>query len=164
MAITQTITGKSVEASYSSELETFPASIAPTSGTISTGYRKDKIIGVGTEFTNDFQKGDFIWLTTTNEVVEIIFVADNLNITLGKELDSDVSGVAYKVVKKSGFKKVSWLIDGNAEAVINGITYPASTSKTYGNDKPNSQGGGDKIPPVLVDSEANGNVVFLSGE
>jgi len=197
MAITQVVTGRNVEAEYSNVKDTFPASAAPTAGTISTGYRLDQIIGVATVFLTDVEKGDYIWFTTTDELVEVkgvqdigvatVFltdvekgdyiwftttdelvevkgVQDDLILSLEREVAGALAGVAFKIVKKNGYKTISWLVDSVAAAEINSISYEAGVSKSYGNSKPNGEGGGNRLAPVLVDSAINGNVVNISAE
>lgn len=164
MAITQVVTGRNVEAEYSNVKDTFPASAAPTAGTISTGYRLDQIIGVATVFLTDVEKGDSIWFTTTDELVEVKGVQDDLILSLEREVAGALAGVAFKIVKKNGYKTISWLVDSVAAAEINSISYGAGVSKTYGNSKPNGEGGGNRLAPVLVDSSVNGNVVNISAE
>jgi len=164
MAVTTKTTGRNVEAEYANVKETFPESVAPIGGTVSTGYRKDQIVGAGTSFKDEIEKGDYIWFTTTDELVEVVSVTDDTHLSLKYELAGTLAGVAYKVVKRNSFKIISWLVDDANTAAINGITYPLASSKSYGNDKPNGQGGGDRLAPVLVDTTANGNTVFISGE
>lgn len=164
MAITQVVTGRNVEASYDNVKDTFPASAAPTAGTVSTGYRKDQIIGSSTVFNTDVEKGDYIWFTTTDELVEVEAVQDDTILSLKQEVAGALSGVAFKIVKKNGYKTISWLIDTAAAAEINSISYEAGVSKTYGNSKSNGEGGGNRLAPVLVDSAINGNVVNISAE
>ena len=72
MALTTTIIGASVRGVYDNVKDTFPASIAPTSGTVSTKSSLKQIIGVGTVFISDVNNGDFIWFTTTDELVEVL--------------------------------------------------------------------------------------------
>jgi len=164
MAITTQVIGNIVESKYDNVKETFPESVAPTGGTISTGYRLDQLIGVGTSFLSDLEKGDVIWFTTTDELADVIAIDGDLKVTLSREISGSLAGVAFRVVKKNGFKSISWLIDSANPALINTIEYPLGTSKSYGNDKPNGQGGGRRTNPVLVDSTLNGNIVYVSGE
>ncbi len=166
MAVTTKTNGRNVDAEYSNVKETFPESTAATSGTVSTVNNLEKVVGVGTVFTTDFQRGDHIWFTTTDELVEIRNIVDDLNMTLSRPAPTSVTGVAFSIVKKSdnNFKTVSWLIDAANPAKINEIDYPASTSRSYGNDKPNGQGGGNRISPIIVDSTGNSNIVYVSAE
>ena len=164
MAVTEKITGQNVESAYANVKETFPQSVAPSAGTISTGSRLDQIVGSGTSFKSEIEKGDWIWDTTNDELVEVMCVLDDTSIRLARELSNSLAGAAFRIVKKNGFKKISWVVDDLNDATINGIAYPLATSKTYGNDKPNGQGGGERLAPVLIDTTANGNTVFISGE
>ncbi len=164
MAVTEVITGRNVESSYENVLETFPKSISPTGGTVSTGSRNDQIVGSGTSFNTDLEKSDYIWFTTTNELMEVRNVVDDENLTLYREVSGTLSGVSFKIVKKNSFKSISWLLDSVGTAEINSIIYPISSSKTYGNSKPNGQGGGNRLSPLLINTTTNSNIVYVSGE
>lgn len=163
MAITTNITGRTVNASYDSVKDTFPASAAG-SGTLSTvnGLNK-QMVGVTTTFLQDIEKGDFIWFTTTDELIEVENVVSDTRASLVRGTATALSGVAYKIVKKNGFRSISWMIDGAAAADINSITYPSSSSSSDSDVKPNGQGGGARRDPILVDSTANANVVYVTG-
>jgi hypothetical protein len=153
------------DASYDNVKETFPESVAPTSGTVSTvNGLNTRVIGVGTVFLTDVKKGDSIWFPVNDEVREVESVCDDLTLTLKFPVDTTVTGEAFKIVPKNGYSIVSWGVDSTAGADINGISYEASMSRTIGNQQPIGQGGGKRIAPLLIDSTVNGNIVYVSAE
>lgn len=165
MALTTIQTGSAIDAEYSNVKDTFPASVAPTSGTISTvNTLNKKVAGTGTVFLTDVVAGDFIWFTTVDELVEIENVVSDTSLTLKFPTLTTLTGVAFKIVKKNSFKNISWVIDGAGTAEINTIVYPASYSKTMGNSKSNGEGSTGRLSPILVDSTTNANVVYVSAE
>lgn len=156
-------TGNVTKVEYSNEKETFPISVAATSGTISTGTRKDFIVGVGTVFTTDLQKGDYIWDTTNDELIEVEGVVSDTEIYLKKEFTNALSGTAaWKIVPRVHYTTISWAIDSGGAASINTISFPTSTSESYNNDKPYGQGGGRRLAPILIDCTTNANTVNIS--
>ena len=165
MALTTVTVGSVVKGEYSNVKDTFPASVAPTSGTISTvnGLNK-QVVGVGTVALTDLQKGDFIWFTTTDELIEVENVVGDLAFSLVTGTSAPLSGVAFKIVKKNGFSSISWMIDSLGTAEINTIVYPAQSSESFGNSKPNGQGGGRRLSPIIVDTTTNGNIAYVTGE
>jgi hypothetical protein len=163
MAITKNELNGMTDASYDSVKDTFPASVASTSGTLSTvNGLNTRVIGVGTVFLTDVKKGDYIWFTTTDEVRRVENVTDDLTLTLKSAVATTVTAGAFKIVPKNGYEAISWSIASTGAATINGITYEASMSNSIGSQKPNSQGGGRNVAPVLIDSTANTNIVFVS--
>jgi hypothetical protein len=154
---TQTITAGNTDATFD---------VATLGDLISSVNNLEKIVGTFTSFTTDCQPGDYIWFTTTDELVEIRNIVDDTNLTLAAAVPTSVTDVAWKIVRKSdnGFNRVSWVIDSVGAASINEIAYPASTSETLGDTQPNGQGGGRRIAPIIVDSTANSNVVYVTGE
>lgn len=164
MAVTTVQTDRNIEASYANVKETFPESQAPVGGTISTGSRTDQIIGVGTSFTEELQRGDYIWDNTNDEIARVENVVSDTELRLSVELSNALAGATYRVVKKPGFKTISWLVDDVNTAKINTITYPLATSKSYGNGKSNTAGGGYRLSPIIIDTTVNGNTVYASGE
>ncbi len=164
MAVTINKLNGMTDASYDNVKETFPVSTSGT-GTLSTVNGLDtRVIGVGTSFLTEAKKGDYIWFTTTDELREIESIADDLTLTLKFPVDTTVTGVAFSVVPRNGYRNVSWGIDSAAGADINGISYEASMSRSVGNSKPNGQGGGSRIAPLLIDSTVNSNIVFVAAE
>ena len=163
MAVTINIQSGVADASYDNVKDTFPQSAAPTGGTVSTSGRKDYIVGSGTSFLSDFKLGDYIWFTTTDEVVKISNIVSDTELYINKELSGAVSGVAFKVVPREGWKMVSVAVDGAGAANINNIQYPASYSVSYGNGRTVSNGG-RRQEPVLIDSTVSGNVVLVNAQ
>lgn len=159
---TSNTTGKVTKVQYSNEKDTFPLSSAPTAGTISTGTRKDFIVGSSTVFLTDLEKGDYIWDTTNDELREVVGVVSNTEVYLDREFTNALSGAAFKIVPKNIYRTMSWAIDAADTAEINGIEFPASTSESLENDKPNFEGGGRRLSPILIDCTANGNTVNVS--
>lgn len=166
MALTTTIMGSTVRGVYDNVKDTFPASTAPTGGTITSGSRLDRLTGVGTSFLTDLEKGDFIWNTVTDELLEVESVCSDTEATLKTEMAGAITTDTFKIVKRTDnrFKTISWVIDATGTAEINTVVYPAETSESIGDTKPNGQGGGRKLSPILVDSTTNSNKVYVTGE
>lgn len=159
---TSNTTGNVTKVEYSNEKETFPVSVAPTSGTISTGTRKDFIVGASTVFLTDVEVGDYIWDTTNDELRKVVGVLSNTEIYLEKEFTNALSADPFKIVPKNVYRTMSWAIDAVGAADINGITFAASMSETLENNKPNGEGGGRRLSPILIDCTANANIVNVS--
>jgi len=164
MALSTVISGNKVRGSYSNVKDTFPASEAGA-GTLSTvnGLNK-QMVGVTTTFLQDIEKGDFIWFTTVDELIEVENVLSDTEASLVRGTATALSGVAYKIVKKNGFSSISWMIDSLGTAEIDTIVYPAQSSESSGNSKPNQQGGGRRLTPIIVDTTTNGNIAYVTGE
>tara|TARA_R110000803_G_scaffold16197_8_gene44492 strand:+ start:8206 stop:8700 length:495 start_codon:yes stop_codon:yes gene_type:complete len=164
MAVTTNNLNGMTDASYDNVKDTFPKSIASTSGTISSVNGLDKkIVGASTVFLTDFQVGDYIWFTTTDEVRRIENIVDDTNLTLEFPVATTVTAVAFSVVRKTGYKNISWMNDSVGVADINNMTYPASTSRTMSSGA-NGSGGGKRIAPLLIDTTASSNIVYVSAE
>jgi hypothetical protein len=164
MAVTTNRTGRLVDATYTNVKETFPVSTAGA-GTVSTVNGADrKVVGSGTAFTTDFSVGDYIWFKTADELAEIENIVSDTEMSLRIAPETTATGDTYGIIKKNNYSNISWLIDPLTDADINKFTFKAGTSKTYGNSKSNTLGGGKRLPPILIDSTANSNTVFISAE
>lgn len=115
------------------------------------------VTGLGTTFLADVHRGDFIWFTSNDKLIEVEEVVDNTNLYL-KTPVTTVTLAPFRVVKRNGFKTVSWNINSAGTADIDGVTYPLGTSETIDESED-----GSRIVPLLVDSTANSNVVYVTG-
>jgi len=156
MALTINTLSGSVYASYNNVKDTFPQSVASTGAGADTvqvsGY---DIIGTGTAFTTDYQKGDFIWLVDNDEIRRIENIVSDTKMTLEQSATTD-SSTTHKVVPRQGYKSVSFLIDDAGAAEINGISIPANASDSWETN--------NKFIPVLIDSTVNANVVTVTAK
>lgn len=154
MAVTTNQNGKHTDAEYSNVKETFPESTAGA-GTVSTvnGLNK-KVVGSGTSFTTDFQRGDTIWFKTADELCEIDNIVSDTEMTLVLAPATTATADTYGIVKKSNYNFISWSIDSTGAAEINGITYDAGISNS---DERKTR----RLSPFLVDSTSNANKVFV---
>lgn len=163
MAVTTNKTGRLVDATYTNVKETFPESTAGA-GTVSTVNGADrKVVGVGTSFTS-LSAGDYIWFKTADELAEIENIVSDTELSLRIAPETTATGDTYGTIKKNNYTNISWLIDDVGVADVNNFTFPKSTSRTYGNGKGNTVGGGKRLQPILIDSTANTNTVFISAE
>ncbi len=163
MAVTTNKTGRLVDATYDNVKETFPVSTAGA-GTVSTVNGADrKVVGIGTSFTS-LSVGDYIWFKTADELAEIENIVSDTELSLRIAPETTATGDTYATIKKNNYSNISWLIDPLTDADINKFTFKAGTSRTYGSSKSNTMGGGKRLPPVLIDSTANTNTVFISAE
>ncbi len=153
-----------VDGAYDNVKETFPVSVTGAGTVSSVNGRNVRIVGVGTAFLSAAQIGDFVWFKGNDELREIESICDDETLTLKFPLDVTATGDTYAIVPKHGYSNVSWGVDSVAAADINGISYEAGMSRSIGNSKPNGQGGGKRIAPILIDSTVNGNIVFVTAE
>jgi hypothetical protein len=161
MAITLNNKNGMTDASYTNVQETFPVSIAGT-GEISAGNGTNtRVLGDGnTLFLSEFQIGDFIWDDFSGEIREVESIADDNTLTLKIGFGEELDVVSFRIVKKTGYRSVSWGIDSAAGATINGIAYEAGMSRTIGNSNP----GVRRVAPVLIDTFTSLNTVFIAAE
>ena len=161
MAITLNDKNGMADASYTNVKETFPASIAGSGLVSSVNGANVRVIGnASTLFLSEVQVGDYIWFSSTDEVREVESITDNKTLTLKLGTAAAVTTAAYKVVKKTGYRSVSWSVDAASGASINGIAYEAGMSRTIGNSNP----GGRRVAPVLIDTTGNSSSVFIAAE
>tara|TARA_R110002096_G_scaffold101463_2_gene224297 strand:+ start:523 stop:1017 length:495 start_codon:yes stop_codon:yes gene_type:complete len=152
------------DASYSNVKDTFPESVVGVGTISSVNGLNTRIIGVGTSFLTAAKKGDYVWFKGNDELREIESVCDDLTLTIKFPVDVTATGDTFGIVPRNGYRAISWGVDSTAGADINGISYEASMSRSIGNSKPNGEGGGSRIAPLLIDSTVNGNIVFVSAE
>lgn len=160
MAITLNDKNGMADASYTSVKETFPASIAGTGDIAFGNGTNSRVIGTGTSFLSEVQIGDFIWANSVDEIREIESIADDNTLTLKFGFSTTQANDGFRIIKKTGYRSVSWSIDSAAGATINGIAYEAGMSRTIGNSNP----GVRRVAPVLIDTVGNGNTVFIAAE
>ena len=164
MAVTTNQTGRLVDADYDNVKDTFPVSSAGT-GTISTVNGADRfVVGVGTSFLTEVEVGEFIWFKTADELAKVESIVSDTELYLVSAPATTATGDTFGVVPKVPYSSISWMIDADGAADVNGVTYPANTSRVYGNGKPNTSGGGRRLTPLLIDATANANNVYVSGE
>lgn len=163
MAVTTNKTGRLVDATYDNVKETFPVSTAGA-GTVSTVNGADrKVVGVGTSFTS-LNVGDYIWFKTADELAEIENIVSDTELSLRIAPETTATADTYGTVAKTNYASISWLIDDAGTGDVNKFTFPSGTSRTYGNGKGNTIGGGKRLSPILIDSTTNSNVIFVSAE
>jgi hypothetical protein len=114
------------------------------------------VYGVGSAFTTDFQKGDFVWFTDTDELRRIENIVDDTKMTLEHPVAATITAKPFKVISREGYNSVSWLNDSVGAIEINGIAMPADASDTFRTDL--------KFFPILIDSTSNANVVYLTAK
>jgi hypothetical protein len=164
MAVITKTTGAGLDADYDNVKETFPVSAAGA-GTVSTVNGSNiLVIGSGSAFTTAVKVGDFIWFKTADELAEVVSIVSDTELYLKNTPGTTATADTYGIVPKINYKSVSWSIDVDGAAGINGIDYPAGISNTYSSGKPNTNGGGRRIVPFLIDSTANTNNVYISAQ
>jgi hypothetical protein len=125
---------------------TVPATSTKT-GTITTAGKN--VVGVGTKFTTEIKKGDWIAdLVTNNELRVVTDVRDDLFLTIDSAFTADIAGATLTVVR-SRAKQVSLANAGGAAATIDGVTFAVGESVTYPKSNKNPDGK-DFIDPLLV--------------
>lgn len=147
-----TISGQ--HADYDNVKDTFPQSTALT-GTISAVNNDTLIIGSGTAFTTELQVGEYIYIAAQSAFRQIRAINSDTELVVKSAFPSAVSGATPKRVPVQGYRMISWAIDADGTAKIDNITFPASQSGTL------DYSGGKRPEPVLIDSTANANNVYL---
>ena len=156
MALTSEINAGTAHAAYANVKETFPESTAATSGTISIliGDLK-KVVGVGTVFLTDFNVGDYIWITTADDLRRISSIASDTEMTL--QFPATVAAAdTFRKIKPIGYYTVSWANDITGVSNINKIPFAAGLSATYD--------GTIARKVILIDSTVSGGTVNVIAE
>lgn len=162
MAVTTEISGSILQADYDNVKETFPESAAGA-GTVSTVNGANLlVIGSGTAFTTAVEVGDWIWFKTADELAEVVSVVSDTELYLKATPGTTATADTYGIVPKISYKSISWMIDADGVADVNRITFPADTTNVYSSGKPNTNGGGRRVPPFLIDTTASANNVYVS--
>jgi len=151
MAVTTTINTGVAHASYDNVKDTFPLSQAPTSGTISVTSNLNTVEGTTTVFKTDFNAGDHIWFTSTDEIRKIASIESDTMLTLELAVAGAITTQAFKKVKPVGYSNISWANDATGVSNINGIAMPASLSGSYDTSK-------ERVV-LLIDSTVGGGIV-----
>jgi hypothetical protein len=164
MAVTTETSGSITQADYDNVKETFPVSTAGA-GTVSTVNSANLLVsGSGTAFTTAVNVGDWIWFKTADELAEVASIVSDTELYLKASPGTTATGDTYGVVPKMNYKSVSFMIDADGVADVNRITYPADTTNVFSSGKPNTSGGGRRLDPLLIDSTASTNNVYVSAQ
>ena len=156
MALTSEIKAGTAHAAYANVKETFPESTAATSGTISVlAANLRNVVGVGTVFLTDFNVGDYIWITTADDLRRIDSIASDTELTLQHSATA-AAGDTYRKIKPVGYSMISWANDISGVSNINGIPFPAGVSASY-DAKLNRK-------VLLIDSTVGGGTVTVIAE
>lgn len=141
--------------------ETIPTASGALAGTIEifgaatpSGF---EVEGTGTTFTDDFQRGDFLYLPATAPFfAEVEVVVDDTHMILKTNYTAVIaSGTAYQKVLKSPFTMISLKIAAST-AVINGTTFAVGDVITLTTDRDRGSGTYRKGP---IDVDATGGSV-----
>lgn len=147
-----TISGQ--HADYDNVKDTFPQSTTLT-GTITAVNNNTLIKGTGTAFETELQAGEWIYIEAQSAFRQIRAINSNTELVLWSAFPAAVSGATPKRVPNSGYRMISWSIDSAGTAKIDNITFEAGDSGTL------SYMGGKRPSPILIDSTANGNNVYV---
>lgn len=150
-----TISGQ--HADYDNVKDTFPQSTSLT-GTITAVNNNTLVIGTSTLFTSELQVGEYIYIAAQSVFRKIRRINSDTELVLETAFDSAVSGATPRRVPVQGYRMISWGIDSTGTAKIDNITFQASMSGTL------SYMGGKRPEPILIDSTANGNNVYVEFE
>jgi hypothetical protein len=141
---------------YANVKDTFPQSESLT-GTASTMSRKDRLIGSGTAFVSELETGDFIWDTVNDELLKVVSIESDTELTLSGEFSNALSGATIKRVPRIRYQSFSYLIDSSSGEEIDGILMPDGASATFAISDHYSNMGN----PIIIDSTVNdGNVII----
>jgi hypothetical protein len=154
MAVTIDNQSGTAHAAYANVKETFPVSAAPTSGTITIVAGQPKlVVGTTTVFLTDFNVGDYIWFTSTDELRRIESISSDTELILQQPVAGAITAQAFKTIKAIGYKTISWANDITGVSNINGVAFPSGISSSYE---------GKKV--LLIDSTVGGGTVSVMAE
>jgi hypothetical protein len=153
--------------SIDNEIDTIPRSVLATSGTIDSVNDNRLIIGTGTVFLTDFVGGDWMFVAAKSEVRQIERVESDTELYLKEPFTgAALSGATYRFVKDNLARliMISWLTDAAGAVDINGSTFPASASNTWGKSKVERSSASTRLDPVVFDSRTNGGSIAVTGQ
>jgi hypothetical protein len=118
--------------------DSLPQSAAGT-GTISDGSHPQDIIGVGTSFTTEIERGEFIYITGQNDFRRVVSVESDTQLTLDSGFGTPLSGDSFRITPRPQMRHVSIkavggtiTVDGISIASGDEINYPMSGSMAKG--------------------------------
>lgn len=143
---------------YSNVKDTFPVSTTLT-GTVSSVNDKTRIVGSGTAFLTEISRGEWLYVAAETEVRQVREVLSNTELILEEKFTNTLTGATAKRVPRQTYRSISWLIDDDGTAKIDGQTFPAGKSGTLGLTRVNETG--KRPAPIIIDSTTNANEVFI---
>lgn len=132
--------------------DSVPAAATGT-GTVSSA-NNGMIIGVGTSFTTEAEINDWFYIKAQNEFRRILKVASDTEIYIDGTFTVPLAAEAFHITPDSKFVEISWLVNGVADAKIDGVTVSTNTTNDFTKaGKGPSGGAGNKyIDPIDVDA------------
>ncbi len=92
-------------------------------GTVATTSASTALVGTSTLFTTELQAGDYIRITSNNELLKVATITDDTNIVLSAASSNTVASSAYERVKEKFSALANTQINpSNNLEVVEGIT------------------------------------------
>ncbi len=142
---------------YDNIKDTFPQSTSITGSTTIDAVNNGTLItGTGTLFTTEFQVGEYLYIPDYSEFRKIESINSDTEMVIKSAFTTATfSNQTAKRVPMNTYRMISWSVDAAGTAKIDNITMEAGDSGTL------SMIGGKRPEPILIDSTANSNNVFV---
>lgn len=144
--------------------DTVPASTQGT-GTVVAGAGDKGMVGTGTLFTTELQKGDWIADITHNEVRRIIGILNNTDLQIEQGFTNAQSGSFY-FVKSSRARAITVACDNVAVTIDGAAMFATGSNGAVTFDKssigsPGSHSPTDFIDPIIVGASGHNAYITL---
>jgi hypothetical protein len=123
-------------------------------GTV-TAANNGLLVGTSTLFKSELEVGYWIYIAAKTECRKVTHILSDTELVLDQPFAAAVSGATPRLVARQPYRGISWLVDADGSAKIDGQTLEAGKSGSV------SYMGGKRPIPVIIDSTTNGNEVFI---
>ena len=125
---------------------------ASGSGTI-TSVNTGQIEGAGSAFLTEARIGHYVYMKTQNEFRRITSIPSDTELYIDSPFTGGIAGEVYHITPNSRLVEISWLVNGVADAKIDGVTVPTDTTNDFTKaGKGSTQAGNKYIDPIDIDA------------
>lgn len=146
---------------YSGVKDTLPRSVSMT-GTVSAvnGLNK-KIVGVGTLFTSELHIGDWLYISSEDELRQVENIVNDLELTVSEGFTNAFAGATPAKTPQSANRMFSYIVT-SVPATIDGVSFSVNQGSTHESHfKPGS--GRSEQDPILIDASSGAVLVTYNG-
>jgi hypothetical protein len=124
-------------------------------GTITSVNNEQKIVGVGTLFTEEVNIGDFIYIKSQNALRRVENIVNDLELTIDEPFAVALAADAFDVTPRPRYVEVSLDILPGAGALVDGVLVAAGKSVTFSKAGQSSSYGKRRLDPIDVDASGS---------
>ncbi len=143
--------------------QTLPVQVNGTGTIVTDGTT---VIGTGTLFTSEMQKGSWLVDLSTNEIRKVINVTNDTLAYIDYPFTVDLAGIAAQYIPIKDLGVVTISVDvpaGSATAgEIDGVSFPAGNTITFSKDSRDHSGRRDLIDPIIVNGSGTTMLALIT--